>query len=327
MDTLVNTRAMIHTVKVSTSARLHMGFFDLSGGANKFGGLGLAIDAPCTQVTIAKNQKRTIDVSLIDVKSSENVSNIVENLVKLFNLKQHFSLTINQSIPIHAGFGSGTQMALAIGTGLNQLFDLQLSVSQIATAAKRGIRSGIGIAAFEQGGFLVDVGKTDNHLPVIAMRQDFPTDWRVLLVQDSAHIGVHGAVESQAFKTLKPTQDSLRAMVFEHMIPAMQRADLLAFGAYMADLQAYNGAYFAPIQGGCYASSDVAEVLTWFQENGVACVGQSSWGPTGFAIVETAQHAENLQHKAQLAFAAKCNISFKMVRGKNSGASTRILES
>lgn len=327
MDTLVNTLALIHAVEVNTSARLHMGFFDLSGGDSKFGGLGLAIDAPCTQITIAKNQKRIIDVSLTDAKSSENVSNIVKNLVKVFNLKQHFSLTINQVIPMHAGLGSGTQLALSIGAGLNQLFDLQLGVSQIAAAAKRGVRSGIGIAAFKQGGFLVDAGKTGNHLPAIAMRQTFPTDWRVLLVQDSAHVGVHGAVESQAFKTLKPAPDSLRAMVFERMIPAMQCADLSAFGAYMADLQAYNGAYFAPIQGGCYASSDVAEVLTWLQENGVTCVGQSSWGPTGFAIVETVQEAERLQHQAQLVFATKRNISFNMVRGKNTGASISILES
>ena len=322
MDNLDNTHALIHTVEVSTSARLHMGFFDLSGGDSKFDGLGLAIDAPCTQITIAKNEK-----TLIDAKSSENVLNIVENLVKASNLKQHFSLTINQVIPMHAGLGSGTQLALSIGAGLNQLFDLQLSVSQIAATVKRGVRSGIGIAAFEQGGFLVNAGKTDNHLPAIAMRQTFPADWRVLLVQDSAHIGVHGTVESQAFKTLKPTKDSLRAMVFAHMIPAMQRADLLAFGAYMADLQAYNGEYFAPIQGGCYASSDVAEVLAWLQGNGVACLGQSSWGPTGFAIVETAQEAEQLQHQAQLVFAVKRNISFKIVRGKNTGASISILES
>ena len=130
MDNLDNTHALIHTVEVSTSARLHMGFFDLSGGDSKFDGLGLAIDAPCTQITIAKNEK-----TLIDAKSSKNVLNIVENLVKASNLKQHFSLTINQVIPMHAGLGSGTQLALSIGAGLNQLFDLQLSVSQIAATA------------------------------------------------------------------------------------------------------------------------------------------------------------------------------------------------
>ena len=330
-----NKSTVIDTVKVNTSARLHMGFFDLSSANNnfgsKFGGLGLAIDAPCTQITIAKSQK-----TLIDAKSNDNFAEIVENIVKTLNLKHHFSLTINQSIPVHAGLGSGTQMALAIGTGINHLFGLQLSISQIAVAAMRGKRSGIGIGAFEQGGFLVDTGKLDTGkldveklaeaLPKIAMRQDFPEDWRVLLVQDSAHIGVHGALESQAFNTLKVAQGSLRAMVFEHMIPAMQRADLSAFGAYMQELQAYNGAYFAPIQGGHYASQDAGNVLNWLQQNGASCVGQSSWGPTCFAVLQSQQQAETLLQQAQLVFNSKPNISFQIVHGKNSGATIDILE-
>jgi predicted sugar kinase len=142
----------------------------------------------------------------------------------------------------------------------------------------------------------------------------------VLLIADSAYTGVHGEEELQAFQTLKPAYGSLRDMVFNHMMPALQRADLLAFGAYMAELQAYNGEYFAPVQGGHYASKDVEIVLNWLKQNGVACVGQSSWGPTGFAIVESAQQAETLQSQAQLAFAGKPNISFQICRGKNTGA-------
>jgi beta-ribofuranosylaminobenzene 5'-phosphate synthase len=113
-------------------------------------------------------------------------------------------------------------------------------------------------------------------------------------------------------------------MLQQHMLPALQRADLLAFGAYMQDLQAYNGDYFAPIQGGRYASQDVANVLAWLQANGAACVGQSSWGPTGFAILENQQQAESLQTQAQLAFAGRPNISFQIVRGKNTGASIQL---
>ena len=305
---------------VATSARLHMGFIDLQGSAvSKFGSLGMSIDAPCIQISIAKNKN-----TLIDAKSSENVSNIVENLVKSLKIQENFTLVVHQTIPSHTGLGSGTQLALAVGTALNQLFDLELSIAQIATAAKRGARSGIGIAAFEQGGVLVDGGKTSNELPEIALRQAFPDNWRVLLIADSAYTGVHGEAELQAFQSLKPAQNSLSNMVFDHMMPALQRADLLAFGAYMADLQAYNGDYFAPVQGGRYASQDVAAVLRWLQDNGVSCVGQSSWGPTGYAIIENQQLAKRLQHQAQLAFVRKTNISFKICRGKNTGASIQL---
>ena len=305
----------ISQVKVTTSARLHMGFFDLSGAISKFGSLGMSLDAPCTQITLAKS-----DGTLIDGSNRDNVAKIVQHFVKPFNIKQNFSLTLRDSIPAHAGLGSGTQLALAIGAGLNQLFNLNISLAQIAIVAKRGKRSGIGLAAFAHGGVIVDSGITNDELPQIALRQSFPDNWRVLLVTDSASKGVHGKAELQAFQLLKPTKNSLRDMMFTYMMPTLQRGDLLAFGAYMQDLQAYNGEYFAPMQGGHFASRDVAEVLAWLQNNGAPCVGQSSWGPTGFAILSSAEHAENLKKQVQLAFASKANISFTICCGKNTGA-------
>lgn len=298
-----------------------MGFFDLTDNVgHRFGGLGLAIDAPCTQVQISESKNL-----VIDAKGSKNVTKIVENLVESLNLPTSFSVEVLHAIPAHAGLGSGTQLALAIGAGLNHLFGLNLTIAQIAKAAARGKRSGIGIGAFMQGGFIIDSGKNTNQdgneIPTITARHAFPNSWRVLLVLDSAHKGVHGAAELQAFQTLAPAKFELRSMIIDQMLPALQCADLLAFGAQMQALQAYNGDYFSSIQGGRYASHEVAEVLSWLQNNGVACVGQSSWGPTGFAILENQQQADNLQAQAQLAFADKPNISFKVVQGKNTGAS------
>lgn len=298
-----------------------MGFFDLTGSPERrFGGLGLAIDAPNTQVQIAKSKNL-----VIDAKSSKNVTKIVENLVESFNLSTGFSIEILQAIPAHAGLGSGTQLALAIGAGLNHLFGLNLTIAQIAKAAARGKRSGIGIGAFVQGGFIVDSGKNTNkdgdEVPTITARYAFPNSWRILLVLNSAHKGVHGTVELQAFQTLAPAKCELRSMVIDHMLPALQCADLLIFGAQMQALQAYNGDYFSSIQGGRYASPEVAEVLSWLQNNGAVCVGQSSWGPTGFVILENQQQADNLRAQAELVFADKQNISFKVVQGKNTGAS------
>lgn len=307
------TRSM---VTVSTSARLHMGFFDLQGSATrKFGSLGLCIDAPCTQLVFERSDK-----TIIDANCSDDNLKIVENIVKSLKVEQKFSLNIIQSIPQHIGLGSGTQMALAIGAGLNQLFNLNESLQKIAQLSKRGRRSGIGIAAFEQGGILIDEGRIGDDLPKLVARIAFPQTWRVLLVHDSAHIGAHGVVELQAFNMLKPATGHLRDMVMQEVLPALQRQDLLAFGKLIEDLQAYNGAYFAPIQGGHYASNDVAGVLQWVQQNGVVCVGQSSWGPTGFAIVESEESANNMLKQLQQQFSSFNNISFQIVRGKNSGA-------
>lgn len=321
MPTIDCSISLNQQVCVTASARLHMGFFDLTCSTERrFGGLGMAIDAPITQVQIKKSKNL-----IIGAKSSDNVVNIVDNFIKSFNLPGNFAVQVLQSIPEHAGLGSGTQLALAIGAGLNRLFSLNLTMAQIATTAMRGKRSGIGIGAFMQGGFLLDTGKltghSSNEIPAISSRLAFPENWRALLVLDTAHKGLHGDAESQAFQHLKPPQNSLQKMVVQNVLPALLRADLLTFGACMHELQAYNGDYFAPAQGGRYASQDVTDALIWLQSNGVACVGQSSWGPTGFAILENQQLADNLQAQAQLAFTGKPNINFKIVRAKNTGAS------
>ena len=210
------TIQLFKQVTVITSARLHMGFYDLSHGAHQFGGLGLALHAPNTQVKVSTSEKL-----LIDAKSSKNIAKIIDKLVKSFNLPENFSVNVLQNIPQHAGLGSGTQMALAIGESLNQLFNLKLSIAQIAAAAGRGRRSGIGIGAFELGGLLVDNGKQGNAQTSIASRMSFPSDWRVLLISDSAHVGVHGALELSAFGQLNPAQDNVKNLVFKYMLPAL----------------------------------------------------------------------------------------------------------
>ncbi len=326
-------------VTIKTTARLHMGFYDLSNSAGiSYGGLGLSINAPCTQIQINKYHKREI----ID-NSHANLAEKTDNLINAWNtnfcvnsqnqqsqntvnITQNIKVIISQAIPCHVGLGSGTQLALAIGQGLNLLLDKNLSLAQIAQSASRGKRSGIGIGAFVQGGFLVDAGKAISNqanaerVPEIHSRLNFPNDWRILLIKDAAHIGVHGTLERQAFQQLPAVKHSLKFMVMNKLLPALQSSDLQTFGNCMQELQMYNGDFFAPFQGGRFASQDVAIVLAWLQQNGAPCVGQSSWGPTGFAIVKNAQLAQQLLVKAQLAFAGKLNISFSVVSGNNSGA-------
>lgn len=295
-----------------------MGFYDLTGTVDGFGSVGLAIDAPTTQLALSLSEYAAY------AHNSADVVEITQHFINVLNIKQYFSLDMRQAIPRHVGLGSGTQLALAIGSGLNALLDLGLTNPQIARVANRGSRSGIGLAAFSQGGFLVDAGRVDGALPQVAFRADFPKNWRVILVSDSTHVGVHGAAESQAFDILKPMKESLKNMALNYLTDAVQRADLLAFGAYMVDLQAYNGAYFSPVQGGLYASEDVKNALNWLQQNGVACVGQSSWGPTGFAVIESPEQAENLLKQVKLAFADRLNLSFTQCSAKNTGVELQI---
>ena len=65
---------------------------------------------------------------------------------------------VEDLIPAHVGFGSGTQAALATAAAVNELYGLGKSVRELAFAVKRGGTSGIGVTAFEKGGFIVDGG-------------------------------------------------------------------------------------------------------------------------------------------------------------------------
>jgi len=320
------TAVMPTQVSVKSTARLHMGFFDLNGSTGRmFGSLGVAIDAPYIQIEVAKSEK-----TLIDAKNNENVIKIVENLGKSLKLDKCFSLKIVKSIPDHVGLGSGTQLALAIGAGLNRLFDLDLTVPQIAGVALRGKRSGIGIGTFEHGGLIVDGGRGSKETPppVIA-RHNFPENWPILLIFDKTEQGVHGEQELIAFDSLqKASLDAAQTLahsVLLQALPALVERDYATFSRVIYMLQHATGEYFSPIQGGLFKSKHVAEILKFLYENNVLCAGQSSWGPTGFAIFENDESARAMLKLLRQKFSNFNNISFQIVHGKNTGAS--ILES
>jgi beta-ribofuranosylaminobenzene 5'-phosphate synthase len=115
----------------------------------------------------------------------------------------------------------------------------------------------------------------------------------------------------------------MQDIVFKGLLPAVKRKDLLAFGTYMQDLQAYNGDYFAPVQGGHYASTRVEKTLNWLRENGVACIGQSSWGPKGFAIVESETVANQLKTAFETEFGLSKPLSMLITSACNTGATIK----
>ena len=69
------------------------------------------------------------------------------------------------------------------------------------------------------------------------------------------------------------------------LLPAVAEADLGAAGLAIGELQRVVGDYFAPAQGARFTSPDVAEILAWIEGQGSPASGQSSWGPTGFALL------------------------------------------
>lgn len=316
-------------VRVLSTARLHMGFFDLHGGlGRKFGSIGLSIDSPSIDLTVKPSDKLTVTTeSNLPVALLERVRLIAEAFMHQQTISGGLALSIRQAIPEHAGLGSGTQMALAIGSAINKLYGLGLSTRQISGLTGRGGRSGIGIAAFDQGGLLIDGGRAvdakDSAVPPLLARYAFPEEWRILLIFDNGFTGVHGNEELEAFKKLPVFPENLAAHLCRHVLmqamPALVERDLNAFGKSIQALQTHVGDYFAPAQGGRYASGKVAKVLEHVEKEGVACFGQSSWGPTGFAVFENLEAAEKCLEKLKLSFTESA-LDWQMCSARNHGA-------
>ena len=189
----------------------------------------------------------------------------------------------------------------------------------------RSGRSGLGLGFFNDGGIALDGGRSDDGPPApIIARLPVPEDWRVLLILDPARQGLHGSEELAAFKALPPFPAELAAhlcrLALMQALPAAAESDAKAFGRAITEIQAHVGDHFSAAQGGRYASPAVAAVLDLLAQSGVDGYGQSSWGPTGFALAANPAEATRLKHLAT-SLAAVSGLELKIVRGRNHGAS------
>jgi len=242
---------------------------------------------------------------------------------------QALHLHLPQVLPAHAGLGSGTQLALAVGRAFAAWQGLQVPTPTLASWLGRGLRSGIGIAGFDHGGLLLDGGPGRHGSPApLLTRLALPEDWRVIVVADPRQQGLSGAAEQAALGMLPPLPQGAAAEVCHRVVmqvlPGAADADFPLFAHGLTRLQQVLGEHFAPAQGGsAYASPAVARAMHWLAEAGGAdgaATGQSSWGPTAFAIVPTPDAAQALVAALQAAGAADPALVLRIVRGRNHGA-------
>ena len=309
-------------VRVVAPARLHLGFLDLNGSLGRlFGSIGLAIDTPRTELVLKRarafkgegpDHHRAIDV--------------LRRFAEVFSLDTAYDVKITSAIPAHAGLGSGTQLALATGAALMELEGLTYSPARLGEIVDRGARSAIGMAAFEQGGFIVDGGRgAIDRAPPILVRTDFPEAWRALLVMDARTAGVHGEDEAKAFAALPPLPDAAAAivcrLVLMQLVPGLMEADIEAFGRALTDIQAIVGGHFAAAQGGSpWTSPAVGRVIEALRNGGAYGIGQSSWGPTGFAFAPSKEIADRL-YDSSIELARAEGLEILIAAGRNRGAS------
>lgn len=304
--------------------RLHVGFLDLNGNlGRRFGSIGLTLDGIATE--IEARPAKTLEYEGPEASRARVLTHAAA-LIKRLGLPQGVAIRVVRAIPDHVGLGSGTQLVLALGSALTGLYGLGLDARGIAAAGQRGVRSGIGIGAFEQGGFIIDGGRgSGDQPPPIILRQDFPAEWRVLLIFDRHAAGMHGPQEVQAFRDLPefPAREAERLcrLLLLQALPALAERDCQVFGAAIGELQRTVGDHFSAAQSGRFSSPRVAAALAWLEAEGVSGIGQSSWGPTGFAIVGSAAEAASLLEAARRRYPATLSLHFEVVAARNTGGS------
>ena len=289
------------SITVTIPARLHLGFLDLNGRlGRRYGGIGLAVSHFRTRVSI-----RRAAANQVVGPEHDRVCRYVKKMNERLKLDDNYLVSVIDAPPVHAGFGSGTQLAMAIAAGIRCLHGLPLAIEGDAIQLGRGARSGIGIGLFHLGGLVVDGGIKNSEKPApIVSHMNFPDAWRIIVVLDPARKGMHGAIEASTFDTLPLFSDvdaaQLCRLILMQALPALADRDIACFGSAIKELQARLGDYFSAVQGGSrFTSPDVAAVLTSLDHEGAFGIGQSSWGPTGFAFSSTALEADRLARIAQ----------------------------
>jgi beta-RFAP synthase len=207
---------------------------------------------------------------------------------------------------------------------------------ELASLVGRGERSAIGAHGFFRGGFIVEGGKpaaepgAASGLSPLLMRHAFPEAWRIVLVRPRALEGIAGERERAALAAMPSIPEEATArmsrLVLLGLAPALVERDLDTFGEALYELQQIVGNCFAAAQGGVYAHPLPQEIAGFLRGMGVRGVGQSSWGPTLYAITGDEESAEAVANRVEARFGLSQRGEVMITSGDNRGASVRRLE-
>jgi len=323
-------------VDIRSSARLHLGFYTISASSMAYGSMGVAINKPEIVVQVRKADG-------LEIRNSTQVTieKDVTEVIKRLNLPGA-EINVLKAIPRHVGLGSTTQLRLSIGYALSRIYGLKYSIRQLAFIIKRGTVSGIGIAAFKHGGFILDSGrllsedgirepKNPAEIPNVMLRRPLPKSWRFIVAIPKGIRGLDEREEKPVLETPETNhrlERELHDTVLLHMLPALARGDAENFGRALTKVQRLVGQYFSKFQGGEFCCWETEEMVKSLLDGGAYGAGQSSWGPTAYGLIEGSKKAQKLlDYMIRSAEKAGVEAEIFIVQPRNRGFSCRIVES
>ncbi|NIC00069.1 beta-ribofuranosylaminobenzene 5'-phosphate synthase family protein [Halobacterium sp. R2-5] len=322
------------SVRVESGGRLHFGFLNLSLSHDRlYGSLGVALDQPRVAV-----EAEPADALRCD---HERAREHAERACELLDVPGA-AISVCGELPPHVGLGSGTQLALAVLSAVARAHGRDADVREFAPELGRGGRSGVGVATFEAGGFVLDAGhptglftteapaRGEWAVPPVAARHRIPDDWRFLLVVPDADTGKNGSDEDESMRSAVEAADPgladrISGVVTRRVLPALASGDVAAFGAAVAEVGRLNGAWYADEQGGVYRPPVGCIVDALAGSPAVSGAGQSSWGPAVYGVTDADRADAALAAGREALDAAGVGGDVRVVAPRNEGA--RVAES
>ncbi|MEJ2242731.1 MAG: kinase, partial [Candidatus Bathyarchaeota archaeon] len=181
-----------------------------------------------------------------------------------------------------------------------------VTIKELSLAMGRMKRTGVGTVVFEQGGFVLDGGKRFKDgtidvesVPPLIMQTPFPEDWTFVVVIPNIKKGLAMNEEKNAFKRVSTMPSDVVGnicwLTMMKLLPSLVDYDIVNFGSALTQIQKVVGNFFADVQGGTYASLLSKKIIDFMDDNGAYGVGQSSWGPAVYGLVEDKIQAANLK--------------------------------
>ena len=312
-------------IKITTPCRLHITLIDMNGELGRVdGGAGLTISSPNIKIFAEESEK-------IQIEGLQGFADRMRRAAEvLLPEGKGIKINVEELIPAHVGFGSGTQTSLAAAAAVNELYGLGKSVRELAFAVKRGGTSGIGVTAFESGGFVVDGGhrfkdkgafmpSAASKVPPgpVLFREDFP-DWDMVVAIPNEK-GMHDQEEIDIFKKFCPLPiEEVREVshvVLMKMMPAVIEEDIESFGDAVNRVQTVG---FNKRESLIWP--DFVKNIASFMRSRSYGAGVSSFGPVVYSFVDNKAEGRQLQSEVQSMLDESVGGTVLVTKAKNTGA-------
>ena len=293
---------------IKSPSRLHLALIDMNGSYGRLdGGIGLTIQNP-NFILYGENAEKGITVEfgdefqfddVIKEEYEKKVKSAADKVINHFDVDEGFYFRVDKGYLTHSGLGSGTQISLSTAKIITESIGQDYTGHALGKIVGRGGTSGIGVFAFDYGGFIVDGGHSlkekSSFLPSSASkasppqlfaRYDFPEEWNVLIVILKSDNSVNGQKEVNIFQEYCPIPrhdaELSSHLIFMNLIPFLLEKDLPCFGNIINKIQTLG---FKNIEVSLQ-SDNIKNLMKKLREVGAYGVGMSSFGPTVYSIFD-----------------------------------------